>query len=660
MIQAIGLTSERGRRRARPSVEDLTFDARPGQVTVLLGPDGAGKTTALRLVLQLQAGRGVALIRGRPLHRVPHPAREVGVLMGDVPGHPWRTVAGHLRMLAAAAGVPATRVDAVMDTVGISGLADLRLERLSRGMDRRLGLAAALLGDPHTLVLDEPTRDLSHREARWLHGLLRAHAEDGGTVLVTSRCGKEAGRCGDRVVTLDQGRLVADQDAEDYLRTRLLPRIAVRSPHAERLAEVIRRQAVTAPPRPPQPAAKDDLQVRVVPEGGGRLSIYGSSRAAVGELAHQNGIMVHQLADETGTQGDRSPVGPLLRADGRPPAREKPTPSRPSRTRSGEGTQPSTVRPSPKSRGAAEAPARNASPRSADKGGATAGPSPRKAPSAGPRSSSLPPHLPVVSRPGPVFPVRYELRRLFSVPTGWVIMLLAVGLSGFTAFAMAWVQSATSVEVASSNVELVMGWPDSWLCPLPPVALAAGVLGALAFGEEFRYPALAPAQAPVPRRLGLLIAKLAVSAGISLLLCLVTAVANMLALRLFFGPESTVMPTGWGVAATAIAALTVGCGWAGVLASGIFRSVGMGVLAVLAVPTVVAPAVRGLTDGPGARAFDELPDRLMEWAPFPSGTDPWVAVAVRFLSQPMGQAMALSLTALLCLYALVVLRRGVG
>ena len=196
MIQAIGLTS--AARRNRPlAVDDLTFEARPGDVTVLFGPAGAGKSAALRLMLQLSHGRGVALFRGRPLHRVPHVAREIGVLLGDVPGHPARTARGHLQMLTAVAGVPRSRADELLDVVGLSGLADQRLGTFSLGMDRRLGLAAALLGDPHTLVLDEPEKDLAPREASWLRGMLRGFADEGGLVLTTTSNPREATRTGD-------------------------------------------------------------------------------------------------------------------------------------------------------------------------------------------------------------------------------------------------------------------------------------------------------------------------------------------------------------------------------------------------------------------------------------------------------------------------------
>ncbi|MEZ7159458.1 ATP-binding cassette domain-containing protein, partial [Streptomyces sp. MAD19A] len=297
MIQAIGLTSI-ARKEQPPAVDNVSFEAHAGRVTALLGAPGAGKTTALRLMLELQRGRGVTYFRGRPLHRIPHPAHEVGVLLGDVPGHPARSVRGHLRMLCAASGVPARRADEVLEAVGLVSLRDERLGTLSRGMDRRLGLACALLPDPHTLVLDDPARGLAVGERRWLYDMLREHAAQGGTALCSTADPKEATRFADHVVTLDGGRVVADQRAADFARTRLRPRVVVRSPHAARLSVLLARRARSA-----------QRSVEVVREGGNRLCVYGSTCAEVGETAFRNGIVVHQLAEEVGDMGPGAGTG---------------------------------------------------------------------------------------------------------------------------------------------------------------------------------------------------------------------------------------------------------------------------------------------------------------------------------------------------------------
>ncbi|WP_301252141.1 ATP-binding cassette domain-containing protein, partial [Streptomyces somaliensis] len=288
MLQAIGLTST-PRRNRPPAVEDLTFEAGAGRVTALLGPAGAGKTTALRLVLGLERGRGVAYFRGRPLHRASHPLREVGALLGDAPGHPARTVRGHLRMVCAVVGVPTARADDLIGAVGLEGLADQRLGTLSRGADRRLGIATTLLGDPHALVLDEPATGLPPHEAAWLHGVLRTHAARGGTVLYTTADPKEAARTADHVVAIRAGRLVAAQDAASFARTRLRPRVAVSTPHAARLAAQLTREARAA-----------RRSVEAVTERGNRLYVYGSDCAEVGETAFRHGIPLHRLAEETG------------------------------------------------------------------------------------------------------------------------------------------------------------------------------------------------------------------------------------------------------------------------------------------------------------------------------------------------------------------------
>ncbi|MDT0266193.1 ATP-binding cassette domain-containing protein [Streptomyces sp. DSM 44915] len=705
MIQAIGLTSA-SRPGGPPAVDDLTFEAGPGAVTVLLGPPGAGKSAALRLMLQLAPGRGVALFRGRPLSRVPHPQREIGVLLGDLPGHPGRSARGHLRMLAAAAGVPAERADEVLEVVGLSGVADQRLGRFSRGMDRRLGLAAALLGDPHTLVLDEPDNGLSPRERAWLHGLLRGYVEQGGAVLLTATDAMEAARVADRVVSVDAGRLVADQHASDFSRTRLRPRVVVRTPHAERLATLLRHRLGASGP------------VEVAQESGNRLAVYGGDLAAVGEVAHQHRIVVHQLADEVGDVGDRAPLGPLHRADGRPATvgtarRESPatvilTPG--AGAAAALAGQSAAVRVSARSdtavtgeeageagaerttdrqaeRGQAESAVRAAGPatdtlvaavgvalaspvpdRSAERadaprstGGwerpaAPAGDPPTLAIGAPARGGSpqprpaLPPPLPVLPPPGPSWPLRYELRRWAGVRSSWWIMVLALvaGLVAAVALACAGSQPAERV---------LTGWAEP--LPLPPVALAAGLLGALAFGQEFRYPALAATGGQVPRRLSLLVGKLLVTTGCALALCAAVVVVDSTALTLLLGTRGP-EPASWGAAFQSVAALSVGCAWAGLLAAGVFRSGLAGLAAVAAVPLVLAPALRAVLDSPLGERLDGLPERFSELTtlPFAAGLDRWLSASAPFASPPVGWALVLSLALLLGGYALLGLRGG--
>ncbi|OKJ03685.1 ABC transporter ATP-binding protein [Streptomyces sp. CB01249] len=585
MLQAIGLTSTPSRGQA-PAVDDLTFDAEPGCVTALLGAPGSGKTAALRLMLELEPGRGVTYFRGRPLHRVPYPAGEVGVVLGDVPGHPARTVRGQLRMLCAAAGVPVSRADELLDAVGLAGLQDQPIARLSLAMDRRLALACALLGDPHTLLLDDPAEGLAPREADWLHGMLRSHAERGGTVLFATRDPKEAARSAGHVVTLDGGRVVADQDGAAFSRTRLRPRVAVRSPQAARLAAIVSREAR---------AARRSVEV-VAEAAGNRLSVYGSSCAEVGDAAFRHGLPVHQLADEVGDM---------------------------------------------RSAGATEAPAgRRASGDHVDAASRTPRPAAR---------GELPP--PIRRRParGPLRPVRYELRRLFGVRTTAVILSVVLAVS-----------VGLSVLLARDGrtplVHVIAAWPS--LLPLPPAALGAGLIGALSFGDEFRYPALAAGRGSVPRRLGLLLAKLAVSGGVALLLALFVALASAATLRVVYGGSLLDVPPNVVSLAVSWSALTVGCAWAGLLAAGVFRVTTAGIAAVLAVPVVMVPLVERMPKMASTRSMSGLPGRLRDlaWLQWPGEADRWMLAGARIVAQPVGAALALSLSALTCAFLLTSLR----
>ncbi|MGW0034313.1 ATP-binding cassette domain-containing protein [Streptomyces sp. NPDC003314] len=589
MLQAIGLTST-PRSDRPPAVDDLTFEARPGAVTALLGPPGSGKTTALRLMLELEPGRGITHFRGRPLHRIAHPPREVGVLLGDVPGHPSRTLRGQLRMLCAAAGVPASRAEELLRSTGLAGLERRPIGTLPIGADRRLGLASALLGDPHTLLLDEPGAGLSASESGWLYAFLRAHASGGGTVLYTTADPKDAVRNADRVVTLDGGRLVAAQEAAEFARTRLRPRVTVRTPHAARLASVVAQEARAA--RRP---------VEVVAEDGNRLSVYGSDCASVGDAAFRHGVPVHHLADEDGT-------------------REEPA------------ARPHTTAPAPVSASTAR--------RTDEPSAATAHDAPAEPPVAARRPMR-----------SPLRPLRYEVHRLLGVPSTPLVVAGVLLVS--VTFALLLGRSGRTALPA-----VLAGWPA--ISPLPPAALGAGLLGAFSFAEEYRYPALTTGRGAVPRRPGLLFAKLAVAAAVALVLGALVVAVDLGALRLFYGTELIPVPRKWPILCANWLGLLVGCAWAGVLGAGVFRAAAAGVAAVLAVPVAFAPLLQKVLTGPSVRSVAGLPARLREfagphWSP---AVDRWLTGGLQVLGQPAGVALSLTLTGLFCAYVLTGLRRG--
>ncbi|MFD2687702.1 ATP-binding cassette domain-containing protein [Streptomyces phyllanthi] len=628
MIQANGLTSN-PRKVLPPAVDNVSFEALSGRVTVLLGAPGAGKTTTLRLMLALQRGRGIAYFRGRPLHRIPHPSREVGVVLGDVPGHPARTVRGHLRMLCAATGVPVRRADEVLEAVELVSLQDERLGTLSRGMDRRLGLACALLADPHTLVLDDPADGLSVRESRWLHGVLRAHAVQGGTVLFTTHDPKEAAQTADQVVTLERGRLVADQEVADFARTRLRPRVVVRSPHAVRLGALLTKEARTA-----------RRSVEIVREGGNRLSVYGSTCADIGETAFRHGILVHQLADET---GDMGPTPTADNAGG--PAADG------SRPHADEGACAPAADGAGSTAAGDEVPSADGAPDTDDAEGTDA-PPPQAGPSQQAGLPALPPPISVRPAPSPLRPLRYELRRAVGVGTGYATAAAVLVTSVLLSVLLARIGH-------TPQARLLAAWP--YELPLPPAALGAGFLGAMAFGDEFRHPALAVDRGTVPRRLGLLAAKLLVAAATALMLAFLTVGCDLEVLYLLYGEELTEVPADWLSLSASWIGLVVGCSWAGVLAAGLFRSTTGGLAAVLAVPVLVVPLVHKAWEGGTVRTAAGFSARLhdiplLQW-PFGGGRH--AAAVGRIIAEPVGGALLLSLTCLLCAYLLTSLRSRV-
>lgn len=282
MLTARELTKRYG---GTTAVDSLTFDVRPGLVTGFLGPNGAGKSTTLRLLLGLdRPTSGEALVNGRRYVRLPQPARQVGALLDASAGHPGRSARAHLLALARGGGIPRRRVADVLDEVGLSDVADRRIGGFSLGMRQRLGIAAALLGDPGVLVLDEPLNGLDLDGVRWVRGLVRALADEGRTVFVSSHLMSEMQLVADRLVVVGGGRLVADAPTAELIASWSDPRVVVRTPDPAPLVEQLRRS-----PRGP---------VRVAPGVDGALLVRGATPEEVGDAAHAAGARVHALYRE--------------------------------------------------------------------------------------------------------------------------------------------------------------------------------------------------------------------------------------------------------------------------------------------------------------------------------------------------------------------------
>jgi ABC-2 type transport system ATP-binding protein len=280
LIQAHGLGKSYA---GKPAVVDLSFEVRPGTVTGFLGPNGAGKSTTMRLMLGLDRGAGATTFDGRPFGALDHPMRHVGALLEAKPFHPTRKARNHLRMLAVANGIPARRVDDVLEQLGLAEVAAKKPRTFSLGMGQRLGLAAALLGDPHTLILDEPANGLDPQGIQWLRELLKQLAGQGRSVFVSSHLLSEMALMADELVVVGRGRLIASGAVADFVR-RAGTAVLVRSPDADRLAGLVR--------------GRDGVQVT---GGAGELNLTGVSAREIGDLAFEHGIRLHELATRTAT-----------------------------------------------------------------------------------------------------------------------------------------------------------------------------------------------------------------------------------------------------------------------------------------------------------------------------------------------------------------------
>ena len=280
-VEVRGLTKSFGAVRA---VSDLSFTVEPGQVTGFLGPNGAGKTTSLRMVLGLiRPDSGTATFDGVPYTALPDPARTVGAVL-ETAFHPARSGRNHLRVYCRAAGLPLARADEVLHQVGLSDAGGRRAGSYSLGMRQRLALAAALLGDPGVLVLDEPANGLDPEGIQWLRGFLRHLAHDQGrTVLVSSHLLSEVEQTVDRVVIVGAGRLVREGSIAD-LRAGAAGSgtVLVRSPEAGRLAEALRGDGA-----------------QVAQDGDGALTVTGRSAPEIGSRAFAAGVELHELRPHT-------------------------------------------------------------------------------------------------------------------------------------------------------------------------------------------------------------------------------------------------------------------------------------------------------------------------------------------------------------------------
>src|SRR6266581_7239348 len=233
MIEARGLTKRYGRVRA---VDALSFDVRPGVVTGFLGPNGSGKSTTMRMMLELDApDSGTVRIGGRRYRELGWPLREVGALLEAGSFHPGRSARAHLAALAASNSIPASRVDEVLGQVGLASAAGRRAGKFSLGMAQRLGIAAALLGDPGVLLFDEPVNGLDPEGVAWIRRLLRSLAGEGRTVFVSSHLMSEMALTADHLIVIGRGRLIADTTVEQFVRQSSKNIVRVRSPQASEL-----------------------------------------------------------------------------------------------------------------------------------------------------------------------------------------------------------------------------------------------------------------------------------------------------------------------------------------------------------------------------------------------------------------------------------------
>jgi ABC-2 type transport system ATP-binding protein len=278
VLEVCNLSKRYGRTVA---VDDLSFAVEPGRVTGFLGPNGAGKTTTMRALLGLlRPSAGEALVDGRPPAEMGDPLRTIGAALEATAFHPGRSGRNHLRVLAATAGIPASRIEQVLAMVELSDSADRRVKGYSLGMRQRLALAAALLGEPRILILDEPANGLDPQGMRWLRDLLREQAAGGRTVLVSSHLLSEVAQTADELIVIRDGKLVAEASLDEFTTGGAAPMLVrVRASDPDRLAAGLTGRGAS-----------------VERDGEAALLVSGMSGEEIGGLALELGLAIHELA----------------------------------------------------------------------------------------------------------------------------------------------------------------------------------------------------------------------------------------------------------------------------------------------------------------------------------------------------------------------------
>jgi ABC-2 type transport system ATP-binding protein len=277
MIEAHRLTKRYGDKTA---VDDVSFTIAPGSVTGFLGPNGAGKSTTMRMIIGLdRPSSGTVTVNGKPYARHRSPLSEVGALLDAKAVHTGRSARSHLRTMAATHNIAASRVDEVIEMTGLAAVARKRVGGFSLGMGQRLGIASAMLGDPRTLILDEPVNGLDPEGVQWVRRLVRSLADEGRTVFLSSHLMSEMAQTADQLLVIGRGRIIAAGPVQEVIDSVTGAAVRVRSPRASELAALVRADGVVV--TSPEP---------------GVLELRGIDAASVGEVAGAHGIVLHELS----------------------------------------------------------------------------------------------------------------------------------------------------------------------------------------------------------------------------------------------------------------------------------------------------------------------------------------------------------------------------